>query len=202
MKRQILEPKHIDFFDKHGWVLFQDLIPPSMLSACRTLLAKNCSTRNVWKSHEPIKKLSFHFLFAHIAAQLTRLKQLRFAFDHYFPSLDNLISFLARGPSLNALNSIDKLEIGLLLNLSDVTSEDSLSSLPSVGGSGTFFSALSSPLDLTVKDIAGPFLLITYCHAHSRYLYKVADPFTHDVKQESCAFGDKLANSYHPLVYY
>lgn len=205
MNKHVLEPKHIDFFDKNGWVLFQDLLPVHMLSEYKALLAKICTTRNVWKHNELIKKLSFNYTFAYVAAQLSRLKQLRFGFDHYFPSLESVSSFFSKGPSLTAVNSIDRLEIGLLLNLSDTqtsTEEHASSAIPTIGGSGTFFSATSTPFDMNVKEISGPFLLITYCHTQARYLYKVSDPFTHDVKKESCAFGDRLANNYHPLVYY
>lgn len=204
MKKQVLESQHIDFFDQHGCIVFHDLLPTHVLADYRFLLAKICTTRNVWKHSEVLKKLSFNHSFACIAAELSRLKQLRFAFDQYFPSFESLLSFLTRAPSLNALNSIDGLEIALLLNLSDTTAAHEITpaSLPSIGGSGTFFTTTSSTLDFSTQGINGPFLLIAYCHANARYLYKVADPFTHDVKRESRAFGDRLASHYHPLVYY
>lgn len=204
MNKHVLELQHIDFFSEKGSVLFHHLLNPTLVHNYRTLLSNIPGIRNVWKHSEPLKKLSFNYKFAAIAGELSRLKSLRFAFDHYFPTFESLKKFLSQGPYLHVFNSIDGLELALLINLSDTDSphENSTSTFPSNGGSGTFFSADADPIDLSIEEVKGPFFLIAYCSPSSRYLYNALDPFTHDVKKESCGFGDRLANSYHPLVYY
>jgi hypothetical protein len=204
MKKRVLEIQHIDFFKKEGSILFHNLLDSLRLPSYRDCLSKLTARRNVWKHSTVLRKLSFNPSLAALAGSLVGLKKLRFGFDHFFPSFENLKNFFALAPSLNSLASIDGLEIALLLNLSDEKSPpyQTLSTLPSIGGSGMFFNT-TVPFPLfSEEDVKGPFLLLVYSHANARYSYKVTDPFTHDVKKESCVFGDRLANAYHPLLYY
>ena len=202
MTQRVLELRHIDVFCERGAILFHDLLPSSKVQECRNILNTCTSLRNTWQSSQVLKKLCLNHEFAFIAAQLCRLKSLRFGCDHYYPSFDALTTFFARG-ALNNLISIDGLEVGLLLNLSNViiTPVESSSSIPLLSGSGNFF-ATHTPLDLSIEHAEGPFLLMTYCQPGSRYLHKFSDPFTHDVKKEDRAFGDRLSNTHHPLVHY
>lgn len=207
MAKHILELQHIDFLYEKGSILFHNLLPLSKIKAYQESLSslKVYTKRNIWQHSLVLQKLCFNHQLADLAAQLSRLKALRFGFDHYFSSFKELSNFFSENKSLEEMSSIDGLEIALLLNLSSSTELEntSSSSLPILSGSGTYFNTYT-PLNVLMEETPpeGPFLLIAYCKANARYIHKHSDPFTHDAKKEKCGFGDLLANAYHPLVHY
>jgi hypothetical protein len=218
MARQTLELQHIDIFYEKGSILFHDLFSLQKVAEYQKVLSSLSPShkRNIWQHSPLLKNLCFNHQLGHLAADLSRLKPLRFAFDHYFPSFKELITFFSENTSLNDLSSIDGLEIALLLNLSSSIELTSESRLPLLSGSGMFFDTnfcLNASSDQREENLLegpfpedrtpeGPFLLIAYCKANARYIFKPSDPFTHDVKKEKCAFGDLVSNIHHPVVHY
>jgi hypothetical protein len=197
MARHSLELRHIDLFQEKGYVLFHDLISKQKTLECQHILSSlsTASTRNLWRHHPVLKNLYFNYQLSHLASQLTNIKLLRFGFDHCFLSLPTLSSFFSKDHSLTELTSLDGLEIALILTTSSLKEP----------GSGLFFNpncVIDIPSLFHELSMEGPFLLVTYCKANARYIYKPLDPFTHDVKKESCAFGDLISNEHHPLVHY
>ena len=202
MSKQLLELQHIDLFSEKGCLVLETLLTPSQREKYAQELHRVSGARNLWHRNAILKTLSLKRSFAHLAMELCKLKTLRLACDHLFPSLKELQAFFKEGTCLKDLLSFNGLEIALLLNLSSHQEplQDPLVTLPVYPGSALFFSP-TFPLQFPEETIAGPFFLIVYAAPQARYIYKKEDPFTHDAKKEHAVFGDVLSNQEHPFFH-
>jgi len=101
-----LAKEHRDFFQKHGWIEFDELIsgeqlvimkqsleealsnrvglaPAQLLSADGDLLFTH--SRDLWRSNENLRKVIFSQKLGSIASELVEKRPLRLAFDFYIP---------------------------------------------------------------------------------------------------------------------
>jgi hypothetical protein len=101
--------EHKDFFQKQGWIEFEDLISHDQLvlanEAIDQVLAERLNIsvgrlhllpseqlylhgRDLWRSHPQLRKLVTQIRFAEIASELIEKKPLRLGYDQLFPARD------------------------------------------------------------------------------------------------------------------
>lgn len=99
--------EHKDFFQKQGWIEFEDLISNDQLALANEAIDQalaerlNISTgrlrllpseqlylhgRDLWRSHPQLRKLVTQIRFAEIASELIEKKPLRLGYDQLFPA--------------------------------------------------------------------------------------------------------------------
>lgn len=139
--------EHRDFFQKNGWIEFDEFISQERLEqshkALEQVLADRLKAspetlrlmpseklflqgRDVWRSHPILHKLATHVRFAEIASELIGKKPLRLGYDQFLfsPIEGNHVNgsrfFLATPASLEMVSCIKEVECGLICALDDV----------------------------------------------------------------------------------
>ena len=174
-----------------------------------------------WRDSDAIKKIVLRPHFAEIASNLVKKKPLRIGFDQIFctpPDLrfsqEEMPPLFKQETSLSQTSCLQGIACGLILHLSSPvvpahTSElliqedvQALIPIPRQAGSGIFFSP-EMPFSLQhlmmVPDVHQ--LLISYVADPALYWLNKKDPHTHEYKKLGYAFGDKLKNNTHPILY-
>ena len=171
------------------------------------------SGHDLWRHSTEIKKIACRMPLAEIAHQLTEEKPLRLAFDQVFCTgvkrsrhLHGLAPFAhlmgEEGLSLSQMSGFHGIVCGLILCLSKATEKEENTVFPTQVGNGTFIHPEAPiPLQQLLTVPNHRFLLIAYCKKETMYTLNEADPHTHDLKRLGYAFGDKLRESTHPIVY-
>jgi hypothetical protein len=219
--RFALNSDHRDFYAKQGMIEFEDLlsidaveklqqeidstlcarlrIPPSRLHD-QSSLSLYESGFDLWRASNTIKRTLFKTTLSEIASQLFQAQIFRIGFDQYLCTA-NPPPF-STSLSLNGFSCAHPLLGGLLLRLSEPTSESSTQLIPSKAGSGVFFSPdkiiswkeLFSQPDLRM-------ILIAYAPKKTFYRLEKNDPHTHRWKGLGYVFGDLLKDNLHPIIY-
>jgi hypothetical protein len=102
--------EHRDFFQKNGWIEFENFLTPSQVSQLDYAIDQTLVTRlnikadnlrlastedcflkghDLWRSNEDIQKITCYPRFAEIASELIEKKPLRLAYDQFFPYRDD-----------------------------------------------------------------------------------------------------------------
>lgn len=188
--------------------IYKSAIPPA------TLFQEG---RDLWRSSSNLQKIVTKKQLAEIAAELLEQRSLRLGFDQYLPSLpidrfvqnekcsDSYTTFLSKELTLNHVSCIQGTLCGLAICLKapENPPDHSLSIFSPHRGSGIYFKA-DLPIDFKVlagQDLRGAdYLLITYAHPSSVYVFQPEDPQTHYLKKLDFVFGDKLSDKTHPTL--
>jgi hypothetical protein len=138
--------EHRDFFQKNGWIEFEDFISNEQLAlvnqAIDQVLAERLKTssdrlhsfsaeqfylhgHDLWRSHPVLQKLATQKRLAEIAAELIEKRTLRLGYDQLFPCASKLqanvqnvyMKFLGQTANLQAVSSIQEVSCGLLISL-------------------------------------------------------------------------------------
>jgi hypothetical protein len=213
-----LAKEHHDFFDKEGYIEFEELISPANLEkiekAVRQLVGTRINQfperlshespirlytngRDLWRSHPEIKKQCANRNFASIAAGLVREKSLRLALDQWIPP-----GFDWKNAStLEDLVPIQGVVAGAFIALNSGITNDEPSIFPSNAGHVLFVKpGTPLPLNGLSAQRNQSFLLVVYGSPKSVYIHKESDPLTHYLKEHGYVYGDRLSDHLHPIL--
>lgn len=236
--------EHRSYFQKNHAIQFEDLISlrrlkepllaieqtlTNRLKIKREQLDQQTSQalymggRDLWRSNEQIKRITFSSRLAEVAYDLVQSKPLRLAYDQFFQGISpamvrvnrNSYTNLFHQPhTLAEVSCCQKVICGLMLCLSnenpdsDEGSDEEISEnpeglniFPTTPGNGVYFSPYFPIdfLDLCRKQQCR-YLLIVYTHFHSFYVKEERDPHVHDWKRLGYLFGDKLNDKFNPII--
>ncbi len=218
--------QHRDYFNKQGFIEFQDLLSPAQLDPLNHSIQEVLAQRmnipviglseaqpqllflqgyDLWRSNPTIRKTVASPKLAEIASELTQQQPLRLGFDEYFPSPLNYLELLKQG-DLNGLSCIQGIVCGLMLCLKGPAVESPTTAAASsifsrIPGHAVFFHP-TSPIDLQElgSNSEYAYLLITYVKSNAVYTFQPNDPHTHALKQWGYSFGDKLSDKLNPIL--
>ena len=211
--RFALTKDHLDFFYRHHYIEFEELLSPAeikaLLSGIETVLAKRTHQTptpetiyragyNVWSEDPRVKKVALSSRLAEIASQLSKERTLRLAFDQILYGAPSETPLFPEPRTLKELSSVQPVICGLILTLESATPLEDPQ--PKKAGNATFFSP-RHPLsfDYLTQNISMTQYLIVYTGEKSLYIHTPTDPHTHALKKQDYVFGDRLGSS-HPIV--
>lgn len=209
-----------DFFYKHSFVEFVDVLPQEQVTALRDEANKIVAARlgisvrgldarppidiylqgrDLWRESDPVRKVVCARGLAQIASELLDTKPLRLGYDQLYLAGGKLKGNL----SLREFCSMQGVICGGIIALSDSEKDpDTLSIFPSQAGSVSFFKPdLIVDFEELSKRPEGEFLMFVYTNATTVYIMQDKDPHTHSFKKLGYVFGDKLNEGWHPTVY-
>lgn len=206
MSKLIIDTQHIDFYKTHGFLELEGLISDKGLEdlSLDLMTAKPEDRRYLSRKLLSFGKISRNRILQSLALELTSKPLLKYGLDLVITEKDK--AKYKEPVYFRQLFSYTGIALGLCINISsrEITRDpiDSTSTclFPSKPGSGTFFKA-SKALDFSYLQPDEKQLLMIFCFTDSRYKLNPFDPFAHDVKKEGMAFGDKLSEKFHPLIY-
>lgn len=207
-----LSTNQLNFFQRRGGILFEELLPENFFLELAKLASERQFSRNLWVNNQTFKKLAFYPSLVSLSCSLVKKPYLRMGFDTLLTKKKDLGSFFKDTLTFSLQNCFQPLSICVLINLSteDITctlveKEKDPSSLILTPNSAFFFQP--ERFNLTFEDTEeeqipeNPLLyLIAYAEKNSRYVLCEKDPHTHDLKKKGYAFGDLLKDEEHPLV--
>ncbi|MCB1109629.1 MAG: hypothetical protein KDK64_01490 [Chlamydiia bacterium] len=211
--RFALTKDHLDFFYRHHYIEFEELLSPdeveALLSGIEEVLSKRIKSSwtpeavyragyNIWSENPSVKKVALSSHLAEIASQLSKERTLRLAFDQVLYGAPSETPLFAEPRTLKTLSSVQPVICGLILTLkNDEAFEDPQPKKP---GNATFFSP-RHPLsfDYLSQNLSTIQYLIVYTGDKALYVHTPTDPHTHVLKKQSYVFGDRLGSS-HPIV--
>lgn len=209
-----------DFFYKNSFVEFADVLTPDQVQslhgeankivaarlkisprglAARPPIDQYMQGRDLWRESDPIRKVVCARGLAQLASELLDAKQLRLAYDQFYPAGGELKGNL----SLREFSSMQGVIGGAILALTNSEKDPHvLSVFPAHAGSISFF---KPDLVVDFQELSqrhtGEFLMFVYTAATTVYVLQEKDPHTHSLKRLGYGFGDKLAEGWHPTVY-
>jgi hypothetical protein len=199
MPRFATSSEQREFFSQHGFIAFEELLPPeeaAELGACLSLhatLSSYAAGRDLWRENPLVKKVVLRRDLAEVASALLHTGPLRIAYDQL------LLAPLpfTQPVSLHHISALQPMLGGYALALGAAQTRTT-GLLPTACGDALFFNA-SFPLPL--DDLGGqPFLLITYCAHKTLYTLQRGDPGVHTLKKLGYVFGDRIHSHTHPLI--
>ncbi len=170
------------FFDQHQYIEFDGLLSPEEQKKLKSALSKPASiTRDLSSSNPTIKEVVLSRARAKLAAELSHTKILRLGFDELF---------VLPNQTKNLLNEICIQGLIICLFL-DIDSEDAR---------GTF---VLPNVDLSQVPLAEGkrYLLIGWAEEKALYIMQPNDPHTHELKKKGYVFGDRLQETWHPVIH-
>jgi hypothetical protein len=221
--------EHKDFFEKEGWIEFEELLTSSQLNQFNqaidfALKAKLNTTpekikrmtqeelyaagRDLSRHEETLRKLVTQPKLAEIASSLVGIRPLRLGYDQLLPPfIPSLFQDLTPQTYEKYIDNASTLEgtscvkeVAVGLIICLGPDDDEENLFNK--GSIIFFNP-QAPLDL-VRLKSHPdqrYLLIVYTESLANYILQVDDPHTHDLKNLGYVFNDKLRDKTHPIVY-
>lgn len=209
---------HREFFEKNGYIEFESVLKLEDLSLLTShtdeVLQKRIanqiefrspeelyrSGRDVWRSDATLRKQIFSHSLAHLAADLFKKPTLHIAFDQLLrtgqkPGFSNLLP-----SSLQSISSIQPIAGAVLIHLSGPPLPSEF--VPSSPENVMFLSSdLVIPWELFFQLPHQSYLLIAYAPPKAIYVLEKKDPHTHALKKLGYAFGDRLQQAHHPIVF-
>ena len=216
--------EHKDYFDKKGWIEFEDLLSDEQFlllkDAIREVLSERTKKpyakiiyssetlfkqgRDLWRSHENVSKIAEARRMAETAAELFEKKALRLGFDQFFPSANpSSWPLFEQVCPIDSISCIKEIVGGFIIALENQTDENLAENMfPKKAGNILFFKG-NVPIDwkFLCHQSKQPFYLVAYTLPTARYYLEMADPNTHDLKKLGYIFNDKLKDNLHPLVF-
>ena len=200
------------FLNQKGFIPFYALLSNQELKTLNDALEskKSAAKHDLWREDDAIKQIVFSRRLVNLVYELTNVKPLRIAFDHYLPvkskglldteKKSSLETFFENPIPIQERMSINPL-VGmfvLVLNTdSDVDGEMSVTA----GGGYFILPTTTFSLDLISVSPNQRLFLIGYGDSHSQYLYETKDPDVHYLKTLGYVFGDRLNDHMHPILY-
>lgn len=239
MKLAIVK-EHRDFFQKQGFIEFENFLTQSQLKewnqAIDQALASRLEvtvdsvkrssaeklflqSRDLWRTHEPLKKLVCQPRYAKIASELVEAAPIRLGYDQFFPVSYEALNLAKEDVYTRYLQPIENLEsrsclrgvlCGLMLALGPAEDEVSQSEnleagidvFPHPPGHAIFFQPQAEVNWNQFYQHAGQrFFLIVYTQLFAYYELQPKDPHTHALKHLGYIFNDKLSDRLNPTLY-
>lgn len=213
-----LAKEHHDFFDKHGFIEFEDLISPAsaqrLAKAVRRQLGQRIGQlpenlsfvpvmqlfehgRDLWRVNPEIKKQVLNQNLAGIASQLVRQRSLRLGLDQWIPpGMD-----IKNNSSIEQLIPIQGVLAAAFIALETTHPVDETKPFfPTTAGNALFVNPSAElPFEELSSQHKQSLLLVIYSSKNSVYIYNKSDPLTHYLKEAHYVYGDRLSDSTHPL---
>jgi hypothetical protein len=143
--------EHRDFYRKHKWIEFEELIAPQNQERFSEEIKKALSDRlktppqklasisatkrfaaghDLWRASSLLKKITLGKRLAEVAGELVEIKPLRFGYDQliFFPpkqeAADPSLKFLDNNPTLQEISSIQNIVCGMMLCIDKLAPAD------------------------------------------------------------------------------
>lgn len=198
-------PAHKTFYNKNGFIVFDNLLTKAEVTALQILLNTVPSEveTNLFLRYPSFKRYILSKKFAEIVFFLLNISPIRIASDQLIRS--GSAPLLAS--TLENKGTVQPLVCGLLLNVNESPLEVppdrdiSLFPLPIHSGSGVFFQPhFSFPYDQLSDYLNRSFLLITYGSKRLIYTKNESDPDLYFLKKKGYNFDLPIGLSTHPLL--
>lgn len=183
----------LDFYHKQGFIEFEDLLMVDAISSTARF--------DLWRQEPAIKKALFKPAFNKIVAELFRVPVLRMGFDLLVDTTQGTPPCTAR-ISFQEMSCVQPLAGALLVLLTPPDAPSSEILLPSKVGSGIFFQPsqiIDWPRLMKLSSLRC--LIIGYAPKIALYRLEPRNLYTHEWKKMGYAFGDRLTDSTHPILY-
>lgn len=189
--RYNITSQQFDFFQKQGWIVFEELFSKEEASAIRSLLedAQTNHRRDLERENPPLYKALKLSRLGQAAAQLFHKKRIKLAFTEFSPAFPQTIS-------LEEISSVSELFGGCLIQLIDHPLPEYPHLPQQIGDVG--FYAKHFPIDFSL--LKTPCLLVAFASEKALYIFQENDPSTHFLKKLGYGFGDHLTNETHPII--
>lgn len=213
-----LAKEHHDFFDKQGFIEFEELIPQSSLEKLSKAIRQQIGSRinqlpdrlnredptrlylngrDLWRNHPEIKKQATNRNLATIASGLVRQKPIRLALDQWIPAGFDWKNI----STLEQLVPVQGLLAGVFIAIDSGVLGENGSIFPGQAGNVLIVKPDTQlPFNELSLERNQSFLLIAYGSRNSVYIHKETDPLTHYLKEFDYVFGDRLPDNLHPLL--
>jgi hypothetical protein len=165
--------------------------------------------RDLWRSHEAIRKVVTQKRLAQIASELTEQKPVRLGFDELFSDpgsikmQDSYHQLLEKKMKLSDITSLQGTICGLMLCLqgSGVQPCEVPTAFSTTAGNGIF---LSPDFVIDFQELYERqgylYILIVYCQSSTVYIHQSLDPHAHALKALGYTYGDKLKDKLNPIL--
>ncbi len=184
----------IDFYHKQGFIEFEDLLMVDPISGAARF--------DLWRQDPAVKKMLFKPAFNKIVAELFRTPVLRMGFDLLVDTAQATPPPATSRISLQEMSCVQPLAGALLILLSPLEEPSPDLLLPSKIGSGIFFQphqVIDWPRLMKVPRLRC--LIIGYAQKIALYRLEPRNLYTHEWKKMGYAFGDRLTDATHPILY-
>lgn len=202
-----IAPFHHTFFIKNKFIVFDDILTASDLSALQTLVSEisHENTTNLFLRYPSFQKYIFSKKLARLVFSLLNINPIRIASDQYIYSGYSGSQYLTAA-TLQEMGTLQPLICGLLLNISQTSIEmpedsDLLTALPMSPGSGVFIHPeFKFPYNQLFNRSKAYFLLITYGSKRLIYTQNDSDSDLYFLKKQGYNFGMPISSATHPLL--
>jgi hypothetical protein len=199
-----IAPSHRTFFIKNKFIVFDDILTASELSALQTLVSEIPleNATNLFLRYPAFQKYIFSKKLAQLVFSLLNINPIRIASDQYIYSGSQHVI----AATLQEIGTLQPLICGLLLNINETSLEvpqDSESSMPFPinPGSVVFIHPdFKFPYDQLSNYAGGQFLLITYGSKRLIYTQNDSDPDLYFLKKQGYNFEMPISSATHPLL--
>lgn len=222
-----IDKAHKDFFQKEGWIAFDDLLSEAQLRQLNQTIDEALKVRfdlpidkvNTLKTQElfakgrdlsrfnqKLRKIVTQPNFAEVACELVEIRSVRLGYDQLIPAevpnpfspKESYTLFIEQATTLAEISCVKEVVAGLLICLGPQRQIDSTAFAP---GHVIFFRP-DSPLHFSqLQSQPGQrYLLIVYTEKQAYYKLEPRDPQTHELKNLGYVFNDKLRDKTHPVV--
>lgn len=215
-----LSSKQYFYFQKNGYILFEEILKESEQKNLMDGSLDGISERNIWKKQPPFKKLCSNRNLTSFCCMLANTSFLRLGFDHFFARSNDVANLFKEEKLLSEVCSLQNLSTSVFMNLSETPllftlvvkyykdSEENVSEKQLIRNEikielgprcALFFDPNRIRFIFDGSEENTALYLVTYTQKSSRYIFCEDDPYTHDIKREGSVFGDTLKDSLHPL---
>lgn len=194
-----------DFFNKNGFVSFEELLSPQDLIRINEAVdglsvTEKLECRDLFLRHETMKKIVLSSKLSQLAYEFLQKKPLRIGFDQLIlekaASMKGNSALAKENETFQDICCIGGLEGIFLISLKNSASDQELAA-----GSGILIKpSIAYPFFSTTPSATQRFLLIGYGGLYSQYLYQPRDPYCHYLKTLGYVFGDRLNDRDHPIL--
>jgi len=160
--------------------------------------------RDLWRSHDPIKKTICNPSYAEVFSELVDQKTIRLGYDQLFPAQQLgdgafYTDFLQNPRYLSEFSCIQGVLGGLMLCIEGDATVASRSIFSATPGNGVFFGEdYLIEFEQMLPDHT--YLLIVYTKKTSVYIANREDPFAHTLMNQGYSYGDRLTDQLNPVL--
>lgn len=213
-----LAKEHHDFFDKNGFIEFEELIPASALEKMSKAVRRQVGIRlnrlperlihespealflagrDLWRDLPELKRQEAGRNFSGVAAALVRQMAIRLGLDQWIPA--GVV--WNEGMTVEQMVPFQGVLSAAFIALDSSHHENEPVFFPTRAGNVLFVRAdREIPFGELTKERNQSFLMVVYCNRNAVYVHKKSDPLTHFLIGLDYVYGDRLSDHLHPLI--
>lgn len=196
----VLSQEHVGILKQNAKKTFASRLQSLPKTAQCMPLNRLQAAYDLWRENPLIKKIVHKTAFASLAAELLDLRAVRFGFDQWIDTTENMQGSLNQCLSLQDHSALSPLAGGLLLPLTNLQQPLSFP-LPMRTGNALFITAsFSIPWHELFATPSLQFLLIAFAQKTVFFRAGTPDPHARFLKKLGYVFNDKLKDSLHPIL--